>query len=59
MSVIKAAFFDIYGTLAGFDPPREDIQMRAAEKLGFILTKGRNRCRIPYCRSVSDSAKLQ
>ena len=39
MSVIKAAFFDIYGTLAGFDPPREDIQMRAAEKLGFILTK--------------------
>ena len=39
MSGIKAVFFDIYGTLAGFDPPREDIQMRAAEKLGFILTK--------------------
>ncbi|SVB31460.1 uncharacterized protein METZ01_LOCUS184314, partial [marine metagenome] len=39
MSGIKAVFFDIYGTLAGFDPPREDIQMRAAEKLGFVLTK--------------------
>ena len=39
MSGIKAVFFDIYGTLAGFDPPREDIQMRAAEKFGFVLTK--------------------
>ena len=39
MSGIKAVFFDLYGTLAGFDPPREDIQMRAAEKFGFVLTK--------------------
>ena len=28
---IRAVFFDIYGTLAGFDPPREQIQGQAAE----------------------------
>jgi FMN phosphatase YigB (HAD superfamily) len=39
MSGMKAVFFDLYGTLAGFDPPREDIQMRAAVKFGFVLTK--------------------
>ena len=39
MSGMKAVFFDLYGTLAGFDPPREDIQMRAAAKFGFVLTK--------------------
>ena len=39
MSDIRAVFFDLYGTLAGFDPPREDIQARAAAKFGFEVTK--------------------
>lgn len=38
-NVLKAVFFDIYGTLAGFDPPREQIQGQAAEKFGLSVTK--------------------
>lgn len=36
---IRAVFFDFYNTLAGFDPPREVIQSRAAEAIGITLTQ--------------------
>ena len=39
MTHLKAVFFDLYGTLAGFDPPREHIQAQAAEKFGLEVTK--------------------
>jgi putative hydrolase of the HAD superfamily len=39
MSGVRAVFFDLYGTLAGFDPPREDIQTRAASAFGLEVTK--------------------
>ena len=39
MTEIRAVFFDLYGTLAGFDPPREEIQARAAAVFGFEVTK--------------------
>jgi putative hydrolase of the HAD superfamily len=39
MNCLRAVFFDVYGTLAGFDPPREEIQSRAAGKFGFKVTK--------------------
>ncbi|MCZ6538256.1 MAG: HAD-IA family hydrolase [Chloroflexi bacterium] len=39
MSDIRAVFFDLYGTLAGFDPPREEIQSRAVAKFGLDVTK--------------------
>ncbi|MDP6668207.1 MAG: HAD-IA family hydrolase [Dehalococcoidia bacterium] len=43
MSSLKAVFFDLYGTLAGFDPPREVIQASAAEKFGLeVTTEGIN-----------------
>ena len=29
----------MYGTLAGFDPPREQIQAQAAEKFGLKVTR--------------------
>ena len=32
-------FFDVYGTLAGFDPPREQIQQRAAAQFGMELDR--------------------
>ena len=32
-------FFDVYGTLAGFDPPREMIQQAAAAKFGMKLDR--------------------
>ncbi len=32
-------FFDVYGTLAGFDPPREQIQQAAAAKFGMELDR--------------------
>lgn len=32
-------FFDVYGTLAGFDPPREQIQQRAAAEFGMELDR--------------------
>jgi HAD superfamily hydrolase (TIGR01549 family) len=36
---IQAVFFDFYNTLAGFDPPREVVQSRAAAEFGLRLTK--------------------
>ena len=36
---IAIIFFDVYNTLAGFSPPREVIQQRAAAKHGFELTQ--------------------
>ena len=39
MPALKAVFFDMYGTLAGFDPPREQIQAQAARKFGLDVTK--------------------
>ena len=39
MTGIRAVFFDLYGTLAGFDPPREEIQARAATTFGLAVTK--------------------
>ncbi|MBI4306041.1 MAG: HAD family hydrolase [Chloroflexi bacterium] len=35
---IKAVFFDVYNTLAGFHPPREEIQAAAASEYGLKLT---------------------
>ncbi len=32
---IKAVFFDFYGTLAGFHPPKEDVQAQAMASMGF------------------------
>lgn len=32
-------FFDVYGTLAGFDPPREQIQSAAAAEFGMELDR--------------------
>jgi putative hydrolase of the HAD superfamily len=37
---IRAVLFDLYGTLAGFDPPRERIQSMAAERHGLTLDVG-------------------
>ncbi len=39
MAELKAVFFDVYGTLAGFDPPREQIQAQAAGKFGLKVTR--------------------
>ena len=36
---LKAVMFDMYGTLAGFDPPREYIQAQAAGKFGLDVSK--------------------
>ncbi len=33
--LIKAVFFDLYGTLAGFSPPKEKIQAQAMRLFGF------------------------
>jgi putative hydrolase of the HAD superfamily len=38
MPELKAVLFDVYGTLAGFDPPREQIQAQAASKFGLEVT---------------------
>ena len=35
---VKAVFFDLYNTIAGFDPPREELQARAAADFGIALT---------------------
>jgi len=32
--VIKAVFFDLYNTLVGYDPPREEIEARILKELG-------------------------
>ena len=37
-SHLRAVFFDLYGTLATFDPPREVIQANAAAQFGLELT---------------------
>jgi putative hydrolase of the HAD superfamily len=36
--VIKAVFFDLYNTLAGYDPPREETQARILNELGVEVT---------------------
>ena len=37
--MIKAIFFDLYGTLVRFHPPREEIQTQACEPFGFTVTR--------------------
>ena len=37
--VIKAVFFDIYGTIADFFPPKEEIQINVTEKFNITLVK--------------------
>ena len=37
MSQIRVVLFDLYGTLASFDPPREQIQSTAAQQHGLVL----------------------
>ena len=37
--MIKAVFLDLYGTLARFDPPREDVQAQACESLDVSVTR--------------------
>jgi putative hydrolase of the HAD superfamily len=36
---IEIIYFDVYGTIAGFDPPREVIQQRAASQFGLTLDR--------------------
>ncbi len=36
--MIKAVFFDLYGTLAGFNPSRYEIQSEACEQFGITVT---------------------
>jgi putative hydrolase of the HAD superfamily len=36
--VIKAVFFDLYNTLVGYDPPREETQARILKELGVEVT---------------------
>tara|TARA_B000000437_G_scaffold165550_1_gene122206 strand:- start:72 stop:806 length:735 start_codon:yes stop_codon:yes gene_type:complete len=36
---IKAVFFDIYGTIADFFPPKEEIQINVTEKFNITLVK--------------------
>ncbi len=38
--MIKAAFFDLYGTLAGFSPSRFEIQSKAVAEFGLTVTEG-------------------
>lgn len=37
--MIKAIFFDLYGTLARFYPPREEVQAQACESFGLAVTR--------------------
>ena len=37
--MIRAVFFDLYGTLAGFTPSRFEIQSRAASEFGLTVTE--------------------
>ncbi|MDO8751034.1 MAG: HAD family hydrolase [Dehalococcoidia bacterium] len=37
--MIKAVFFDLYGTLARFHPPREEVQARACQPFGFQVAR--------------------
>ncbi len=36
-AMIKAVFFDLYHTLLGYDPPREELQAKALEELGVAV----------------------
>jgi len=36
--VIKAVFFDLYNTLVGYDPPREETEARILKELGVEVT---------------------
>ena len=36
--MIKAVFFDFYNTLSRFDPPREELQIRACGEFGIQVT---------------------
>ena len=37
--MIKAVFFDFYGTLARFYPPREEVQAQAIASFGYAVTR--------------------
>ena len=37
-SMIKAVFFDLYNTLIGYDPPREELQARVLRELGVDVS---------------------
>lgn len=37
--MIKAVFFDFYGTLARFYPPREEVQGQAISSFGYTVTR--------------------
>ena len=36
--MIKAVFFDMYGTVAGFKPPRYELQFEACAEFGIVVT---------------------
>lgn len=36
--MIKAVFFDLYHTLLGYDPPREELQAKALQELGLDVS---------------------
>ena len=37
--MIKAVFFDLYNTLARFEPPREELQQKVCREFGIEVTK--------------------
>ena len=37
--MVKSVFFDMYNTLARFDPPMEELQQRVCGEFGFQVTK--------------------
>ena len=37
--VLKAVFFDLYGTIAGFEPDRFEVQSRVCAEFGITLTR--------------------
>ncbi len=37
--VLKAVFFDLYGTVAGFEPDRFEVQSRVCAEFGITLTR--------------------
>ena len=37
--MIRAVFFDLYGTLVLFHPPREEVQAQACQPFGFRVTR--------------------
>jgi len=48
--MIKAVFFDFYDTIVTFDPPREELQVRACREFGIQV----DRSAIPYGYWVAD-----